>query len=446
MLGTKKFIVDEGQKGLLAWKCEKEDFEFGTRLTVHESQQAVFFRDGGALEVLPPGLHILETSNFPFLRRLVQGAFGRKYYHCEVYFINQSVHMAVNWGTRRRVNVMLEVEDGKPLPLSVGASGSMNIQADPDQPLKLLTYLLGTGRELTAAGMQEMFRDMVDTLIKSHLARVIQQQHMNAFTLDQHLDVLSGELKNVLAPEFKKYGLLLREFYLVNFALPEDDPAFQEARLLHQQRYARHGHVDLEGEIELKKAGIAAQKAQIQAEQTLTEATAASQANVIAAQGEAARRSLEGITSIQEHQFDILGKAVEAGGQGSGSPLVGDMTGMMSDAMKMGMGFQMAKNAGDMMQDMMGTAPFTMAASPQPEGWLCSCGARNTGNFCGACGKPRPRPQESWTCTCGAVNTGNFCSECGKPKPRPPAPWTCACGQENGPESKFCSNCGGARP
>lgn len=451
MLGGKTFLVDEGQKDLLAWKCEKEDFEFGTRLTVHESQQAVFFRDGAALEVLSPGLHVLETSNYPFLSRLVQGAFGRKYYHCEVYFINQAVSMAVNWGTRERVNVMLEVEDGKPLPLSVGASGSMNLQADPDQALKLLTYLLGTGRELSTGNLQQMFRDMMNTLIKSYLARVLQQQHMNAFTLDQHLDVLSRELQKVLAPEFKKYGLILREFYLVNFALPEDSPAFQEARLLYQQRYAQHGHVDLEGEIELKRATIEAQKARIQAEQKLTEASADSQAAVIAAQGQAARRSLEGITSIQEHQFASLDKAVEAGAASGagGAPFMGEMTGMVTEAMKMGLGLQMAKEAGGMMKDVMG-APFQgapaggQAPAAAAPSWTCACGAVNTGKFCPECGSPKPQPAPSWTCACGAVCTGKFCPECGSPKPQ--GPWACACGKENPPSARFCTECGAPKP
>ena len=38
-------IVDEGRADVLAWKCATQDFEFGTRLNVHESQMAVFFRD-----------------------------------------------------------------------------------------------------------------------------------------------------------------------------------------------------------------------------------------------------------------------------------------------------------------------------------------------------------------------------------------------------------------
>ena len=75
-------IVDEGRTDVLAWKCATQDFEFGTRLNVHESQAAVFFRDGQLIEVLGPGMHVLETRNFPFLRFFTKLRFG-KYFHAD---------------------------------------------------------------------------------------------------------------------------------------------------------------------------------------------------------------------------------------------------------------------------------------------------------------------------------------------------------------------------
>lgn len=49
--------------------------------------------------------------------------------------------------------------------------------------------------------------------------------------------------------------------------------------------------------------------------------------------------------------------------------------------------------------------------------WTCSCGAQNTGRFCGNCGSPKPQPADGpWTCS-GTQNTGRFCGNCGSPRP-----------------------------
>jgi membrane protease subunit (stomatin/prohibitin family) len=428
----KTMIVDDGRQDLLAWKCSEEDFEFGAQLVVHESQQAVFFRDGQALQVLGPGMHTLETGNLPFLRQFTKIRFGR-YFHCEVYFINHSIQMSVPWGTKERVNTMLEVEDGKALPLSIGTNGTMNLQADPEQVQKLLTYLLGTGRSLSQEDIQAQFNSMLNTFIKSYLGQVLQEKHYNAFSLDQHLQDISDALKIKIAPEFEKYGLILREFYVTTFALPEDNHAFQQARLLYEQRYAQHGQLDLEMELGIKQAEQEARLAEIRKRTKITDATADAEANVVIAQGEAARRNLEGITSIQEHQFDTMNRMVESGSSSGGGSMsgsgIGDMTGLFGDVMKMGVGMQMMTNVSGVMKDAMSggaqtaetlnyTANTAASAPAQSAGWTCSCGQVNPegSKFCGACGSPRV---SEWVCpNCGTVNpaSNRFCGGCGKKK------------------------------
>ena len=83
------------------------------------------------------------------------------------------------------------------------------------------------------------------------------------------------------------------------------------------------------------------------------------------------------------------------------------------------------------------------AAATAANGWTCSCGNKNSGNFCSNCGSPKPAPANVWKCSCGAENTGRFCSNCGSPAPA--ANWTCSCGNVNPAASNFCSNCGKRR-
>ena len=55
-------IKYEGDNDTIIWKHQKEDFNWGSQLIVHESQEAIFFMNGQALDSLGPGKHILETD------------------------------------------------------------------------------------------------------------------------------------------------------------------------------------------------------------------------------------------------------------------------------------------------------------------------------------------------------------------------------------------------
>ena len=90
-----------------------------------------------------------------------------------------------------------------------------------------------------------------------------------------------------------------------------------------------------------------------------------------------------------------------------------------------------------------GFAPAS-GAGTSADAWTCSCGAQNTGKFCGNCGAAKPASAGAWTCACGTENSGNFCSNCGAKKPEAGGAWTCSCGQEN--TGAFCGNCGAKRP
>lgn len=46
------------------------EIKWGSQLTVRESQDAVFFRDGKSLDVFTAGRHVLKTQNVPATRRL----------------------------------------------------------------------------------------------------------------------------------------------------------------------------------------------------------------------------------------------------------------------------------------------------------------------------------------------------------------------------------------
>ena len=121
--------------------------------------------------------------------------------------------------------------------------------------------------------------------------------------------------------------------------------------------------------------------------------------------------------------------SVARGMEAAGSNAAGSVSGFMG----MGMGMQAggsvmgtASEANIRQMEMNRQQAQAVQQNGTVNGWICSCGAANTGKFCSECGKPVPT---TWTCSCGAVNSGKFCTQCGKAAPE--APWTCSCGAVN---------------
>ena len=133
-------IKYEGDNSTFVWKHPCEDFNSLTQLIVHESQEAVFFMNGQALDLFGAGRYTLETQNIPKLGKLLNRTTGDNTpFHCEVYFINKTVQMAMKWGTDSKVRY---IDPDSGVPLELGASGSLNMQVAESR--KLLIKLVGT--------------------------------------------------------------------------------------------------------------------------------------------------------------------------------------------------------------------------------------------------------------------------------------------------------------
>ena len=99
-----EIIKYEGDNSTFIWKHPSEDFNNLTQLIVHESQEAIFFLNGQALDLFGPGRYTLEAQNIPKIGKFLNRATGGETpFHCEVYFINKTVQMALKWGTDSKV-------------------------------------------------------------------------------------------------------------------------------------------------------------------------------------------------------------------------------------------------------------------------------------------------------------------------------------------------------
>lgn len=155
-------IKYEGGNNVLVWKHPKEDFNTSAQLIVHESQEAVVFKDGIALGPYSAGKHTLETENIPGIRRLVGLVTGGvSPNHCEVYFINKVYALDVHWGTASEWKLQ---DPTLQVPFSMQARGQFAIRvADSKQ---FLLKLVGTTSSFTTMTLQNYFSDLMISRIK----------------------------------------------------------------------------------------------------------------------------------------------------------------------------------------------------------------------------------------------------------------------------------------
>lgn len=467
-------IQYEGDNSTFVWKHPIEDFNLGSQLVVHESQEAIFFLNGEALDTFGPGRHTLETENIPILKKIYAlPTDGQTPFHAEVYFVNKAVRMGMKWGTDSRVRFIDPVTG---IPLDIGASGEMNLQVGDSR--KLLFKIVGTTGSLTdrdildkktlsvsgessgqlQTALKGFFRAPLMTEIKSYLAAVIKEQQINILEIDAHMSALSEALREKISPKFEEYGLMIPQFYITNIALPEDDKNFKDIKALISQAYI--GVKTEEVKTSLAEAARQRKLVEEQTEAQLRMIRAQTEAEALKAKGMAEAEVMQAkgysekdvlAADVQKAYAEGLGKMGSGGSSRGGGGVASDFVGLMA-------GMKMAGAVFEKMDDIMspsaektakaaGTAPD----ADVPETWTCSCGENaNTKNFCMSCGKPKPELQkaDSWQCPACGTNkiTSKFCPECGAKRPETPSAWNCPkCGCKD-ITSKFCPECGSRKP
>jgi len=450
-------IKYEGSNDVLAHKHEKEDFTIGSQLIVHETQEALFFRDGKIFDQFKAGRHTLVTNNIPKVRDYMKlGTGGINVFHCEVYFINMVTQMGIRWGTDSKVRLF---DPASGLHVEIGASGNFNMRVTDSA--KLILKLVGTTdgliqSDVTGEGKSYgtgMFRALIINKVKANLARIIKEQNLNILEIDAYLDVLSSALMVDINTTLDEYGLTMPEFYVTSIATPDDDPNFirlkqqfadktlkvreEEVKKAEAEAAQQRKIVEAQTEAQLK-----AVSAQGEAEALRIKAQAEADAYKMQAEAEAQEMQMKGYTYRDETARQVGLEAMQngiTGGSGGGAGgAIGDVASLGVTLGAMGGVINMTKDAmapimGESQQvgqgfgNVVAGAAAGSAAAAVAGAWNCpSCGKTLTSKFCPDCGTTAPAPAPapaapadgSWTCpSCGKQLTSGFCPDCGTARP-----------------------------
>lgn len=333
-------IKYEGDNSTFIWKHPCEDFNYLTQLIVHESQEAIFFMNGQALDMFGAGRYTLETQNIPLIGKVLNKATDDKTpFHCEVYFINKTEQMNIKWGTDSRVQY---IEPTYGFPISIGASGEMSLRAEDSR--KLLLKLVGTESYLGQQQLTNYFRSFLMTRVKTYIAQVMKTNSINIFEIDENLTMFSNAIKNLLVGDFADYGVALEQFFVTTILKPDGDRQYEKFKELHFRQYADIAEAKLRQQTEIINAETEAQK------------------TVIDSKAQATKRAQEGYTYQQERGFDVAEKVAQ-------NEAVGEFTNMgVGFGTMAGVGGAVGGMVGGMMNDAMNSATAPVAPAYPADG------------------------------------------------------------------------------
>jgi len=189
------------------------DLKLGAQVIVRESQSAVFFRGGKALDTFGPGRHTLTTANLPLLGKLITLPFGGKTpFKAEVVYVNHKVFTNLKWGTREPI----PFRDTELQLVRLRAFGIMSFKVEEAQ--LFVNKIVGTQGYFSI----DQIADFLKGIVIGRLTDFLGENVKSVFDLAQFYDEIGAGTKTRLKDDFGKYGMALEDFIINAITPPEE--------------------------------------------------------------------------------------------------------------------------------------------------------------------------------------------------------------------------------
>jgi membrane protease subunit (stomatin/prohibitin family) len=216
---SKQFIdvIDwvEPEDGILAYRYPMQDREIqnGGKLTVRDSQYAVFVNEGKLADAFGPGLYTLNTQTLPILTYLKNWDKAFKSpFKSDVYFFSARTQTDQHWGTPN------------PITIRDKEFGAIRLRG-----FGIYSYHLTDAKTFYSkiSGTRDLYR-VAD--LEGQLRNTIVAKMTDAFATSQipFLDMaanqgmLAQKISDQLKPAFAEYGISLDTFVVENLSLPDE--------------------------------------------------------------------------------------------------------------------------------------------------------------------------------------------------------------------------------
>ena len=206
----------------IIYKYPSEELVLGTQLIVQEGQIALFVKGGMVADVFYPGTYTLATDNLPILKSLINMPFGGKTpFSAEVYFINTTVKLDINWGTTDPIQL---IDPKYYVKLRIRAFGQMGLRIlDVTTLFKELIGGMQKADIVKFDKIKDYYRGILVIKVKSAIADTIIGDGISALEISTKLDSLSEHVKEQVSSEFEKYGFSIANFFIQSINFPDED-------------------------------------------------------------------------------------------------------------------------------------------------------------------------------------------------------------------------------
>lgn len=215
-----------GNPDVFAWKYPSEELGTWTQLIVNESQEAILFKGGKALDVFQSGRHTLDTANIPILNKIINIPFGgRSPFTAEVWYINKAYSLDIKWGTASPI----QLQDPKySVFVPIRAFGQFGIKVENSK--QFLVKLVGTLPMFDKINIVKYFRGLYLTKVKDAISSYLVHKQISIMEINAYIDELSNYLQEKMQPVLEDYGIQLINFYVNDISVPEDDTAVKKLK------------------------------------------------------------------------------------------------------------------------------------------------------------------------------------------------------------------------
>ena len=352
-------IEHEGDNSTLVYRYKCEDLNTKSKLIVHDTQEALFFKSGQALDLFGAGAHNLKTENLPLLKKVFSKIYsGGIPFPVEVYFINKVNVLDIIWGT----DAPIDVKDPEyPVIVGVRANGQTGIRIKDSR--RFVLKVVGQLQDYSVDAVRRAIKGLMLASIKECIAKAIIEKGVSILKISAYLSELSQKIMANLNERVDDLGIEINHFAVSSIDTPKEDA--EELRSL----------MDVDQE---KR-----------------------------------RMDMMGYTYHDKRKYDIAeGAATNQGMAG----------GLMGIGMGLGVGGVLGGTVGQMVNSQFNQTqqPVQQAQPAQPvnqAGMVAcgSCGAQiaQGSKFCSNCGAPQAQQTFCPECGTKCAPGSKFCTNCG---------------------------------